>query len=508
MTLDDADTLPELLDRRVAHSGDDHMLIDQDDVLTFADVRAAAWDMAARLAAMGFDEHSTIAWQLPSISSTLITFIALRLLGTRQCPLLMGFRERELGVLLPATNPDAILVHRSWRGFDHESLARGVVAGAQLSTSVIVVEDLLSGPAGLGTWTPPGDPDRIHYMYTTSGSTGTPKVVCHTDRSILTGGFAQSAIYRIDNADVAAWITSVGHIGGAVATVQSLACGNACVLIDRFEKGATAELLRRHDVSIINATPAGLEALLTDQRSVPTRMFPRLRYCAAGGSAKSPTLHAEVQATLGGRGLLMAYGMTEISAIAMPSLDDSDEQFERTVGTPVPGLSLRILDETGAEVEPGRTGEIRVRGPMVCDSYLSPTDNADGFDDEGYLRTGDLGSLRADGHLVVTGRSKDIIIRKGENISPREVEDVLLGMPQVREVAVVAVADPAVGERVCAVVVLHDDSQRIDLTDVIEHCRRAGLMIQKTPEQLEIVVDLPRTALGKVNKPALRKSLA
>ena len=153
-------------------------------------------------------------------------------------------------------------------------------------------------------------------------------------------------------------------------------------------------------------------------------------------------------------------------------------------------------------------GEVRVRGPMLCQGYTDPALTAEAFDADGFFRTGDLGRLRADGHLVLTGRSKELILRKGENISPREIEDLLATHPSVAAVAVIGLPDPERGERVCAVVETRPDATPLGFVELQPFCRAAGLMTQKIPEQLELVDALPRNATLKVLKHMLRERFA
>ena len=151
---------------------------------------------------------------------------------------------------------------------------------------------------------------------------------------------------------------------------------------------------------------------------------------------------------------------------------------------------------------------MRVKGPMVFHGYTDPALNAEAFDEDGYFRTGDLGRLRADGHLTLTGRLKDVIVRKGENISAKEIEDLLYTHPKVVEVAVIGLPDPERGERVCAVVQLAEGADGLELADMVAFCRDAGLMTQKIPEQLEIRTDWPRAGTGKIVKKSLRDEYA
>jgi acyl-CoA synthetase (AMP-forming)/AMP-acid ligase II len=174
----------------------------------------------------------------------------------------------------------------------------------------------------------------------------------------------------------------------------------------------------------------------------------------------------------------------------------------------VQGAEVRVVSLDGRPAAPGDEGEVRVRGPMVFRGYTDPSLDAEAFDEAGYFRTGDLGLLRQDGHLVLTGRLKDVIVRKGENISAVEVEHIVYGHPKVSEVSVIGLPDPERGERVCAVVQLAEGAEALSLDELARFCRQAGLMTQKLPEQLETRTDWPRAGTGKIVKKALREEYA
>jgi acyl-CoA synthetase (AMP-forming)/AMP-acid ligase II len=221
-----------------------------------------------------------------------------------------------------------------------------------------------------------------------------------------------------------------------------------------------------------------------------------------------PEIFDEVQRELGVR-VCHGYGMTEIPMICQGSPRDTDEQLRHTVGAPVYGAEIRIVTDKETEATPGEDGEVRVKGPMVCAGYTDAERTAEVFDADGWFRTGDLGHVRPDGHIVLTGRLKDVIIRKGENISAREIEDLLYAHPQVADVAVVGLPDRERGERVCAVIEPPEGADGPSLEDVAAYLRDAGLMTQKIPEQVEVVERLPRNeTLHKILKYKLRDELA
>ena len=208
----------------------------------------------------------------------------------------------------------------------------------------------------------------------------------------------------------------------------------------------------RHGVTMAGGSTAFYLAFLNEQRKDPSKpVIPSLRLLNGGGAPKPPEVFREVRAEMH-IPICHGYGMTECPMITQGSIDDDDEQLANTDGAPVFGCEVQVVGEDGTPVPAGVTGEVRVRGPMVAKGYTDPELSAASFGADGFFTTGDRGYLRDDGHLVLTGRSKEMIIRKGENISPREIEDLLQTHPKVAAVAVIGLPDRDRGERVCAVV--------------------------------------------------------
>jgi cyclohexanecarboxylate-CoA ligase len=207
---------------------------------------------------------------------------------------------------------------------------------------------------------------------------------------------------------------------------------------------------------------------------------------------------------MGGVGIVSGYGLTEAPIIAMGTVRDTDEQLANTEGRAPGTTRLRAVTLEGKEAGIGEEGEIRVKAPQLMKGYLDSSLDADAFDEDGWFKTGDLGRIDAEGMVTITGRVKDIIIRNMENVSAKEVEDILFRSPAIADVAVIGVPDPRTGERVCAVVVPADPADPITFDAMVTWCRDEGLMTQKLPERLEIVEALPRNPTGKVLKFELR----
>jgi non-ribosomal peptide synthetase component E (peptide arylation enzyme) len=250
------------------------------------------------------------------------------------------------------------------------------------------------------------------------------------------------------------------------------------------------------------------QAYLALQRESAAPVLPRVRVFPGGGAPKPPGLHAEMRAAFGGAGIAAGYGLTEHPIATMGSVRDPDDRLAETEGRATRGTELRVVRADGRSAAPGEEGEIRVRGPHLCRGYVDARLDVEAFDADGFFRTGDLGRLDAQGYLVVTGRLKDVIIRKGENLSAKEIEDQLAAHPKVRDVAVVGLPDPERGERACAVVVAADAAAPLGFDEMAAFLRGRGLAAQKVPEQLEHLPELPRNVAGKVLKRELRARYA
>ena len=486
-----APTLWQLLVARAAESPDRMALLDEHDRrLDFAALLARAERLAAGLLALGLGEGTPVTWQLPTRIESVLFSLALARLGAVQNPILPLYREREVGAVLRETGARFLIVPRVFRGFDHLAMARTLSGGR------IAVLDADAGlpdgePASLPR--PPAEPEAVRWIYATSGTTSTPKCALHSDASLIAGGAGLAAALDPGPDDVGSICFPYTHIGGPDYLVMLLLRGMSALLLESFVPAEAVAVMRRHGVTLSGGSTAFYQAFLTEQRKQPgAPLLPSLRLLAGGGAPKPPELFWQVRRELGVP-ILHGYGMTECPMIASGTPHDSDEQLANSDGRPVAGCELRVVD-----------GEIRVRGPMLCRGYTDPALTRAAFDAEGFFRTGDLGHLRPDGHVVLTGRVKELIIRKGENLSPREIEDLLATHPGVAAVAVIGLPDPERGERVCAVIEPRPGAAPLTFAEMRAFCRDAGLMTQKIPEQLEIVDALPRNATQKILKHELR----
>ncbi len=507
----EAASLWELVERRAAATPE--ALFALDDAgreLSFAGYREAALRCAAGLRDLGVGEGTPVSWQLPTTVDALVLAAALSRLGAVQNPILPIHREREVGFVVRQLRSRLLVVPGVFRDFDHGAMARGL-AGAQEGLGVLdASEGLPEGdPSSLPAAPAPRDPAPLRWVLYSSGTTADPKGAKHTDQTLLASsrGFTQRLELRED--DRIALVFPVTHVGGILWLMNGLRVGCVQLVVPVFDPAKTIPFLAANGVTQATAGTVFHQAYLAAQRRQPGEaLFPEVRSFPGGGAPKPPQLHHDIRKEMGAP-IVSGYGLTECPVLAMNGPRDPDEKLASTEGAACPPETrIRIVSLDGAAAAPGEEGEIRVRAPQQCLGYWDASLDAQAFDEDGFFRTGDLGHLDADGFLTITGRLKDVIIRKGENISAKEVEDLLHQHPKVAEAAVVGLPHAASGERACAVVVCVEASEPLAFDEMAAFLRERELMVQKIPEQLELVGELPRNPTGKVLKHELRRSFS
>lgn len=510
----EAPTVWELVRLRAEASPNVPMLMDEADrVVSFGGFAQRAERVAAGLHARGIGPGTTVAWQLPTRIESILVAIALARLGARQSPILHLYQEREVGAVLRSSRPSHFIVPGTFRDRDFEQMAKLLLADIDGCDLIVVQdEDVPEGdPSTLPP--PPATGDEVRWVYYTSGTTSEPKGVQHTDETLMAGGRGLAIACDMGPDDIGSMAFPFAHIAGPDYLFMMLAAGFGAVLLEAFVPASAVETFKRHGVTMIGGGTAFYSIFLAEQRKTPGSPFiPTLRKISGGGAPKPPELYWAVKEEIGVP-LLHGYGMTEVPMICMGSPRDTDDQLAHTDGHPVVGVDVRIVKADETEAATGEEGEVRVRGPLVCKGYTDPDATAAAFDGVGWFKTGDLGVKREDGHITLTGRLKDVIIRKGENISAKELEDLLFAHPKVGDVAVIGLPDADRGERVCAVVEPPSDGdqagQVITFDEMTRYLTDEGLMRQKIPEQLEVVDALPRNeTLRKVLKYKLRERFA
>jgi len=507
----EARNLWELVQKRSAETPGARMVVDETGgTLTFAEFASAAERAAAGLRAIGVGEGSVVSWQLPSWRESMVLVAALSRIGAIQNPILPIYREREVGFIARQASTRLVIVPSTFRGFDFESMARGIAADVPGLEVLVSNRSLPDGdPSTLPAPPDPAAEPPVRWLFYTSGTTADPKGAQHTDRTIDAAARGMAERLALVPGDRHSLVFPFTHIGGIIWLFAGLHVGLTNIVDEAFNPETTIPLLQREGVTLAGSGTFFHLAYLKMQREAPaSRLFPHVRAFPGGGAPKPPQLHYDIKNELGGSGIVSGYGLTETPILTMASCDDPGEALANTEGSAMPGVSLRVVTLDGKEAGIGEEGEIRAKAPQTMKGYLDSSLDADAFDDEGWFRTGDLGRIDADGMVTITGRLKDIIIRKGENISAKEVEDLLFTHPSVADAAVIGLPDQASGERACAVVALKDAGAPLAFEDMKSFLKDKGLRAQAIPEQLEIVDALPRNPAGKVMKQDLKARYA
>jgi cyclohexanecarboxylate-CoA ligase len=482
---------------------------------SFAALGAEAERLAAGLAGLGLGAGDVVAFQLPNWTETLAVLLAAARLGAVANPILPVYRRRELEFILAEAGAQALFVPGRYRNTDHRALAAEVRPRLPALAHVVVVRD----PPAPGTLAydavrdgggvappPPADPNALALLIYTSGTTADPKGVRHSHATLLAEARSLGPVHGLGPDDTVLMPSPLTHISGiAHALLVPAVFGTTAVLMDRWDAGRGLALIAAERVTYMVGAPTFLRDLALHP-DLPATDVSSFRLFSCGGADVDPTLVAESARRLGCV-VKRVYGSTEFPTIATTGPDDPPERRVDGEGRPIGDNRIRLVDDDGREVPAGAEGEILARGPECFLGYRNPALDAEAFTPDGWFRTGDLGTVDPAGYLRITGRKKDIIIRKGENISAREVEDLIAAHPAVAEVAVVGQPDPGAGEIACAVVRPRAGAAPPALPDLTAFLVARGLSKRKLPERLVLVDDFPRTASGKILKRALRDRL-
>jgi acyl-CoA synthetase (AMP-forming)/AMP-acid ligase II len=501
---------------RACREGPDRLLLrERERTVT----RAEAWGAASRLAtffrARGLVPGDVVSFQLPNWIEAAIIALAARRSGLVLAPIPPNYRESECGYILQDCRAKLVFVPHLFRKHDHRRMFAGLRSELPLLRDVVEVrgdgsgglrwEDALaSAPAG-DEALPSVDPSAAMVVMYTSGTTGRPKGVIHTHYGFDYRVRAIVEAWSIAPSDVIFMPSPVTHITGAYWAVDiPWVSGATSVLMDVWSAEEGIDCIEQHRCTVTGGATPFLRQLLDTAVGRPGAMA-SLRIFFCGGTTVSPDLIREAAASHRHCLFFRAYGSTEMPTTTLGIRDRNHADLgAETDGEVVPPTEVRIVDvASGVPVVEGEEGEILARGPEQLVGYVHPEDNESAFDADGYFHMGDLGRRVHGGYLVITGRKKDIIIRSGENISPKEVEDVLMTHPAVADVAIVAMPSPTTGEKACAFVVLRP-GRTIDLAEIRRFLEQAKLARQKYPEHLVAVDELPRVPSGKVSKDVLR----
>lgn len=510
-------TSNDVLDQLARETPDRLSIIDGRVRLGYGEYYLRAERLAAHFVALGLGADDVVAIQLPNWSEFAVAVNAAMLAGIPFCQFHSDFRSREVEFILRFTGASALILPDRFRHFDYLAMLAGLRPRLpELRHVMVVGEDLPAGYFDLrGFLDVSGEPaiDReelrrrrprandLSRTAFTSGTTGDPKAVLHLHNSTNCAARFVNQSHGIGRDSVLLVFLPVGLNWGLLNVLQGIFAGCRVVLQEVFDAEQALALIERERVTHFCCAPAHLVALLNvpDLRRYD---LSSLQVMTTGGASCPIEVIREVRSRLPGH-LLELYGMLECGFQSHTTLDDEPEEVCGFVGRPLRQMGIRVVDDEGRNCPPDIAGEILTYGPSVTVGYYNnPDANARSFSADGWFATGDIGILDARGYLKIVDRKKELIIRGGANIYPREIEEVLYQHPKVLEAAAVGVPDQRLGERVCACIVPRP-GESVSFEELVAFLRDK-IATYKLPEFLQLLDILPRTPTGKVQKGPLR----
>ena len=486
---------------------------------TYRELAAMADRVAVGLTKLGVGRNDIVACQLPNWWQFTVVYLACSRIGAVMNPLMHIFRERELSFMLQHGEAKVLIVPKMFRGFDYEQMVTALQPSLPHLQHIVVVggtaansfEALLSGPAlenepdarDILTRHRPG-PDDVTQVIYTSGTTGEPKGVMHTANTVMANIVPYAQRLQLDAEDVVLMASPMAHQTGFMyGLIMPILLKASAVILDIWEPLKAIDLIRAERCSFTMASTPFLTDLAKNVAE-SGKTVPTLKTFLCAGAPIPGPLVEQARAVLGTK-IVSAWGMTENGAVTLIQLDDADERAFTTDGCPLPGVELKVVDFDGASLPAGQAGKLLVRSVSNFGGYLKRP-HLNGTDADGWFDTGDLARLDEQGYVRITGRSKDVIIRGGENIPVVEIEALLYRHPAVAMAAVVAYPDERLGERACAVVV-PKAGQTIDLRSIVDFMMAQKVAMQYIPERLIVRDAMPSTPSGKIQKFKLREML-
>lgn len=519
-------TITDFLDEADAATPDKVAFIDSRTQVTYGELKQRVDRCALGLLELGIEPGDVISFQIPNWIEWIVVHYGASRIGAISNPLIPIYREREVGFMVGLAKSRLIVVPQAFRGFDYPAMVERLRGDWSALEHMLVID----GPSGPTSWeefmaTPweerrdPAeldalrpDPNAVTLLIFTSGTTGEPKGVMHTHNTAIAANDPLPARLGITADTVFHMASTLAHLTGFLYGARlSVQNGATCVLQDVWDSKTFVDLVEQHGVSYTSAATPFLHDILAVPDLAERDLSSLLRFCCMGAPIPR-VLVREAKAKLPGVFVLGGWGQTEEGLVTLGIPGDPEEKVIDTDGAPFPGMEIRVVGLEGTALPAGEEGALQVRGPFVFVGYADrlemtrelfrPDPDGDWFD------TGDLAHVDEDGYLRISGRTKDVIIRGGENIPVSYVENVLYEHPDVDSVAVVAVPDPRLQERACACLVLKPGSPELTLAGLQEFLATKGLAKQYWPEKLVVLDDFPKTPSGKIQKFQLRSEVA
>ena len=515
-------TINDSLDEAVATNGDALALaatqFDSGEIrsFTYSELNAMVNRIAVGLYRLGVRPSDVVAVQLPNWWEFTVTHLACARIGAVTNPLMHIFRERELEFMLNHGEAVVAVIPSIFRGHDFAAMYGDIRSKVPSLEHIIAIGDdgpsgfeaLLSGPAwenepdaeAILTENRPNADDVTQLIYT-SGTTGEPKGVMHSANTMYSNILPYAERLNLDGDDVVLMASPMAHQTGFMyGLMMPVVLGCPSVILDVWDAPTAISIVNTYGATFTMASTPFLADLTDTVASAGTGVPSLSTFLCAGAPIPGPLVE-RAQANLGAA-VVSAWGMSENGATTTTMLDDDPSRAIETDGCPLPGVEVRIADDDGNTLLTGEIGRLLTRGCSNFGGYLKrPHLNA--TDADGWFDTGDLARVDEKGYIRITGRSKDVIIRGGENIPVVEIENLLYRHPSVAQVAIVAYPDERLGERACAVIVAKPDTS-IDFDGMIEFLTSERVAKNYLPERLEVLDAMPTTPSGKIQKFKLR----
>lgn len=479
---------------------------------TYGELSIKVGRAAGALRALGIGTGDVVAVQLPNWCEFVVVALACQRLGAVVNPLMHIFREREMAYMLGFSEAKMLVVPKVFRGFDHEAMAESLKAGLPALQHVVVVDGAAANnftrmllestaPSVPASATPSCPPDALAVLMFTSGTTGEPKGVMHSANTLTACTHALASRFYLSSDDVLLACSPMGHMTGYAAVfLQSIYLGATLVLQDIWEPQQGVAIMVREGVTHTAASTPFLVDISDTVAAGATA--PALSTFLCGG-APIPPVQIERASSVLKLQVCSLWGMTESLGSTLTEPERAADKSSSTDGRALIGVEVKVVDMDGRVLPFGETGRLMVRGAQMFMGYYKRPD-LEVFDAQGWFDTGDLAYMDAEGYIRINGRTKDVLIRGGENVPVFEIESLLLKHPAVAMVALVGYPDDRLGERGCAFVVTRP-GQTFDLAAAQAWMAEHKVAKQYWPERVECQPALPTTPSGKVQKFALRE---
>jgi len=507
----------DLLAKHANERPDALAIVDGDRRLTWSAFHLLSQRFALHLRALGVGPGDVVALQMPNWAEYLVCYHGVRFVGAVLVQVGADWRRAEMAYGYGIGPAKVAIVPRNFGDFDYPSVLRDLkpelprlkhilVARGAAPEGTISLDGLLDDPIEArvsveSLWVCRPSPDEVIRIVFTSGTTGLPKAIMHTDNTLGHSGRTIQADFGHDENDVVMMFVPFSTNYGAIMGLQlPLGAGATLVVMDHFSASGALELIDRENVTYVPATPTHFIAL-TNSPAMESTRTESIRLMLSAGAAfpvQSIKDMREKFQTM----FIDSFGMNEFGMGLWAMPDDDPDEVAGTIGRPIAGVEAQVLGTDGQRVAPGETGELAIKSAGMCAGYHNqPEANATAWDDNGWFRSGDLAIEDENGLFRIVGRSKDVIIRGGANVSPREIEELLIQEPRIREASVIGLPDDYYGETVCACVIAKAGEK--PSAEEIHAYLKPKIASYKLPTRIVMLEEFPLNSMGKVRKDVL-----